>query len=431
VVVTTGQQPGLFGGPVYTWSKAMAALALADAIEHETGIATAAVYWAATDDADFAEASSTFVGRVNGVEPLRSEHVPPAGTPMALAPLGNVWPQLERLRETTGSAADPRPLAVVEQAYGDPTRTVGDAFIALLRELLAPFGIPVLDASHAAVCAAADVTLRSALRSASDIERALTARSNELRAAGHEPQVDDVPDLTLVFRRDGSIKRRVSVKESAAAAKDRAPSLTPNVLLRPVVEHEILPTVAYVGGPGEVAYFAQVTAVAQAMNIAPPLVVPRWSCTLIEPHVARLLDKLGITPQQLAHPHTIEGVLARGTMSPRTLAALDELRRVIDATPGELAAEAEPMGLSAAVQGSIHQLHHRVDRLERRLLAGVKRREAALLNDVATLRGALYPQGTKQERALNLLPTLSRHGMELLEEMRQAAVNHACSLIGT
>ena len=75
VVVTTGQQPGLFGGPLYTWSKAMSALALADELEARTGIPTAAVFWAATDDADFAEAAATVVARSGGVDELSVKRV--------------------------------------------------------------------------------------------------------------------------------------------------------------------------------------------------------------------------------------------------------------------------------------------------------------------------------------------------------------------
>ena len=177
VVVTTGQQPGLFGGPVYTWSKAMGALAMADAIERATGIATAAVFWAATDDADFAEASYTVLARVGGAELLRCDNAPPAGTPMSLAPLGDVSPFLPRLREAAGSAPDPRPLDVTERMYSDPARTVGDAYVGLLRELLAPLGVPVLDASHEGVRSASDATLRNALRRAAVIGKSLADRS--------------------------------------------------------------------------------------------------------------------------------------------------------------------------------------------------------------------------------------------------------------
>lgn len=305
VIVTTGQQPGLFGGPVYTWSKAVGALAFADALERATGVATAAVFWAATDDADFAEASYTVLSRVGGSELLRGESTVAAGTPMSLTPLGDVSSHLSRLADAAGSASDPRPLAAVRTAYGRASRTVGDAYVALLRELLAPLGMPVLDASHAVVRAASERTLRAALGQAARIEGVLAERTRAMRAAGFDPQVEDVPGLALAFVRDGTVKRRVSVAEAASIPPDAL--LTPNVLLRAIVERDILPTVAYLGGPGELAYFAQVSAVAQALDVPAPVALPRWSCTLIEPHIDRLLHRFGIGPGALAAQDALEG----------------------------------------------------------------------------------------------------------------------------
>ena len=430
VVVTTGQQPGLFGGPVYTWSKAMGALALADAIERETGVATAAVFWAATDDADFAEASVTMLARAGGSEVLESAHVPPAGTPMSLAPLGDMSDLLARLREAAGSAADPRPLRMVDEAYRDPSRSVGDAFVVMLRQLLEPLGVPVIDASHAAVRDASAAVIRAALREAPAVERALDERARRIRAAGLEAQVVDVAGLSLAFVREGTVKRRVPVSEAADMAGRADAWLTPNVLLRPIVEHSILPTVAYLGGPGELAYFAQVGAVADALGLARPLALPRWSCTMVEPHVARLLAQFRVEPDALRDADALEGAVARAAMSEDTAAALQSVRAAIEGLPGALAPEANLLGLGGAVHGSMQSLLHRVDRLERRLVAGVKRREHQLLRDVATLRGALHPLRTRQERALNLIPFLSRHGLALLSEMRDAAAPHAAGLIG-
>ena len=132
VVVTTGQQPGLFGGPVYTFSKAVGALALADEIERQTGIATAAVFWAATDDADFAEASTTVLARSGGAEVLRTDTVPPSGTPMALAPLGDTTALRARLQSAIGSAADPRALAAVRSLRAG--KLFHDRRVELLRQ---------------------------------------------------------------------------------------------------------------------------------------------------------------------------------------------------------------------------------------------------------------------------------------------------------
>jgi bacillithiol synthase len=425
IVVTTGQQPGLFGGPIYTWSKAVSALALADELEAATGIPAIAIFWAATDDADFAEAAATSVARSGGLDVLRATLEPPAGTPMSVAALGDLADALRRLRDASGSAADPRPLAAVSEAYGSPDRSHGDAFVSLLRTMLAPLGVPVLDASHPAVRAESDPMVRSSLRLAAEVEQALAARAKAIRALGHEPQVDDVPGLALAFVRDGGAKRRVTVAEARTARG----SLTPNVLLRPIVEHALLPTVAYMAGPGELAYFAQVGAVADALGVAIPLAVPRWSCTLIEPHVQALLDRMGVTLGDLDQPDALEGRIARAAMSDTSARALESLRREIARVPEALSAECGPLGLDAALVGARQALAHRVDRLERRLVAAIKRRETAKMRDVATLRAALRPRGNRQERLLNAIPLLSRHGCGLLVEMSRAARTHATSLV--
>jgi uncharacterized protein YllA (UPF0747 family) len=204
---------------------------------------------------------------------------------------------------------------------------------------------------------------------------------------------------------------------------------TPNVLLRPIVEQAILPTVAYLAGPGELAYFAQVSAVADALGIAPPLALPRWSATLLEPHVRELLSRYGVSAADVAAPDLLEGRIARETMSAGTAAALETVRSTIAALPGALEPEADELKIGGAVQGGTQALQHRVDRLERRILAAIKRREAGRMRDVATLRGALHPGGVRQERALNLIPILARHGLDLLTEMRQVAETHAASLV--
>jgi bacillithiol biosynthesis cysteine-adding enzyme BshC len=431
IVVTTGQQPGLFGGPVYTWSKALGALALADALEAQLGIPCAAVFWAATDDADFAEASFTMVARPGGVDVLRSEFAPPDGTPMSLAPLGDLTAHRARLRHASGSIADPRPLDVIDRTYGDAAASVGGAYVQLLREMLEPLGVPVLDASHDGFRQASDNILRRALECAPLVERALQDRRTEIERAGLTPQVDDVKGLSLVFARENGIKRRIAVSEASAMAAASDSILTPNVVLRPVVEASILPTVAYLGGPGEIAYFAQVGAVAQALGVDQPLVVPRWSCTLIEPHVAVLLEKFGVQPDALARPDALESSVARAALHDDTAHALKQLREAIQSAADKIAPEAEGAGVGAALRGGERGLQHRVDRLERRIVAAVKRREHVQLQDVASLRAALYPHGKRQERALNLIPMLARHGVTLLEEMRIIAATHASALIGS
>ena len=432
IIVTTGQQPGLFGGPVYTWSKALSALALADAIEAETGVPTAPVFWAATDDSDFAEGASTWIARPGGAERLSIASAMPEGTRVADIPLPDVRELLSQIEGACGSAADTRIIDYLKRAYGAKA-TVGGAYLALLRSVLEPLGIAVLDAAHPATARAAHPFLLRALHERERVARALTDRSAAISAAGYQPQVVDMPDLTLVFERRGLVRERIpKARASVVAATSEPGSLSPNVLLRPVVERSLMPTVAYVAGPGEITYFAQVSAVAEGTGLPAPMAVPRWSVTLVEPHVEDLLARYGLAIDDLADPHAAETQLARDAWPSGVARSMQGLRReVADRLANLKASLAEVDGLTpaATVDGAARALEWRISRLERRINASVKRRETALVRDLATIRGSLYPGGARQERALNLVPMLARHGLGLLEDMRGVAAAHARSLV--
>jgi uncharacterized protein YllA (UPF0747 family) len=434
VVVTTGQQPGLFGGPVYTWSKALSALALADEIEATTGVPTAPVFWAATDDADFAEASWTAVGVTGGAERLVVPAGATVGRPMAEMPLGDASAALESLVRACGATVDDAALAAVREAY-QPGATVGGAYVQLLRRLFEPLGIAVLDAAHPSVAGSARSVLVRALDRATDVANALRQRDAEIAAAGFATQVTEVEGLSLVFERSarGGDKRRVPLAEAAAAAASARGVFSPNVLLRPVVERALLPTVAYLGGPGEIAYFAQVSAVADALGLERPLVVPRWSTTLVEPHVIRILSRLGLAESELADPHRAEGRLASEAVPAGVARGLADLRHEVDARTAQLTTAAAGTELPLpheVLEGARRAMQHRVDRLERRVIAAAKRREHDTMVQIATARGSLYPLGTRQERALNLIPIIARHGGVVVERMVDGARAHARLLVG-
>lgn len=424
VVVTTGQQPGLFGGPLYTWHKAISALELAVAIERETGVAAAPVFWAATDDADFAEGALTIIATENGAQRLEVATRPADGVPMSHAPLGHeIADVMRQLEAAAGSVSDSRALTAT-CAYREGA-SMGDAYVAMLRELLEPMGIAVLDASHACIGLAAHGLMEAALMHAPRIHAALVARRDEAIANGFATTVAVERALSLVFEwvvgADGvPVKRRVAIGEANVTGR-----LSPNVLLRPVMERALLPTVAYLAGPGELAYFGQVSAVADALEVVQPLALPRWSGMVIPADVSAMLSSLGLAPENLRDPHEAEGRLARAALSAQAKTALEDLRRTIEHSIPRLDGALTP----EARDGAKNQLTLRVDRLERRLIAAAKHREAATMRHVAAARGVLYPYGKPQERALNIVPLWSKYGDELIEGIRRACAGHAARMI--
>jgi bacillithiol biosynthesis cysteine-adding enzyme BshC len=429
VVVTTGQQPGLFGGPLYTLAKALTALELANAIEKKTGVAAAPIFWAATDDSDFAEASVAAVSDADGLHDLSQTERPPAGTRMAEAPLGDLATQLDALRAACGSAPHRQFLESAMEAYGTRV-TTGAAYVCLLRELLEPHGIAVLDASHPAYNATAHPVLADALRAADKISSAASARAKAIRDAGFEPQVEDDRGLSLVFVVEKGIKRRLAVAEAATVSSSAV--LAPNVLLRPLVEREILPTVAYVAGPGEIAYFTQADAVASALGRERLVVVPRWSCTIVEPFVERALTRIGVKAADLKDLHAVEKRLARKALPDAVAKAWKALNEQVDGAVAKLARAVKMADLMPppVIEGLSNSLKHRLGRGERRLLAAAKRRDDAVRRDLAAAAAALWPNGKRQERTLNFIPMLARGGGALIEELRKGARQHAAKLVG-
>jgi len=430
VVVTTGQQPGLFGGPVYTLSKALSALAVADSLQQATGVPVAPVFWAATDDTDFKEASSTVVSIPGGAQLLRIDHVQPLGQTMASMPLGDVSAQLEALTRAAGSTIDSTPIELLERFYTSG-QTIGSAYVSFLRALFAPLGIAVIDASHPATRAAAAPVLSAALEKAGDIAAKVSQRNQTLESAGYTPQVQDVPGLSLVFNSTSGVRKRIPIK--AARKQVASEERGPNVLLRPVVERAILPTATYIGGPAEIAYFAQVSPIAETLGVPRPAIVPRWSCTIIEPHVERVLEKLHLVPEDFRHPHEVDARIARAHLPKRVIDELNATRVLLDKKLDDLAdaVEKERAPVSPAVTGGLRaSLVRRLERFERRLIAAAKKQHADIMQEIATARGSLYPLGKPQERALNFVPLLARYGPGLRDEMLEEARVHAKRLVG-
>lgn len=428
VVVTTGQQAGLFGGHMLTLVKALSARAFADSLERATGIPTATVFWAATDDADFVEAASVVIPGTGESRLLSLTEAPPAGTPMSRAPIRGVSPLLAEMAAVAGSAGEAG-IDALRRCYRDG-ETVGGAYLAFMREILAPWSIAVLDASHPAVLEAARAITAKALERSERIGRDLAEWNKELEERGYKPQVESVAGLSLVFANEGGLKRRIPVAEAKAALASSVP-LSPNVLLRPVVEAAIVPTVAYTAGPGEIAYFAQIPPIAEALGVERPVAVPRWSTTIIEPSIEKILERYGVEPEQLKDFDGLITRLVKARTPTEVNQPLATLRAEIDRAVTALSSVAGKHGIDAKVIDGIRaQLALRVERGERRITAALKRNEAELRRDLGTARASLYPGGVRQERALSFVPFLARYDRPLIKRMLVAAGGHAETIVG-
>ena len=218
-------------------------------------------------------------------------------------------------------------------------------------------------------------------------------------------------------RRSGELYTRDDLEHVAADSPDR---LSANVLLRPVVESALLPTVAYVAGPGELRYLALAEAVYAALAIPRQLPVPRWSGMLVETRIDRVLEKFSATLDELLAPgQQLEGRVVRSQLPPEVEATLTALRQVLVEQYAALAAAAAAIDptIEKPIQNLGQQALSGTQDAEKRLLSHLKKRQATETQQIARARDALLPLGKAQERVLTLVPFLAKYGRELFTEL--------------
>jgi bacillithiol biosynthesis cysteine-adding enzyme BshC len=440
LAVTTGQQPGLFTGPLYTIHKALSAAALATLLEERWGRPVVPVFWLAGDDHDFAEASSASWIAADGSLataslPARAPEAPL--TPMYRTPLGEgVRPALDQLAAGLPSSEfRDATLAWLERHYRAEA-TVAGSYGGAMAELLGPLGILAFDSTHASAKRAAAPFLVEALRSARELDADLDrwAESHGVTSRTSGITVGDGAALVMVeaslgrdrLVRDGDqfvtrrSRERFDLPAIERIAAGEPTRLSPNVLLRPAVESALLPTVAYLGGPGELRYLALTPPIYDRLGIPRQRPLPRWSGVIVEPRVDRALEKFGVTLADLfAPPGALEARLVRSQLPAEAVDALDGLRRALDegyAVLERAAVEIDPT-LARPTQTARQQALGGTQDIEKKLVHHLKRRQETELGQLARARTALVPGGKPQERVLTVAPFLARFGPGLLQEL--------------
>jgi bacillithiol biosynthesis cysteine-adding enzyme BshC len=436
LAVTSGQQPGLFTGPLYTVHKALSTASLARVLERRWQRPVVPVFWLAGDDHDFAEASTASWIGPDGE--LATVSLPPRPadaplTPMYRQPLGEgVTPALEAL--AGGLPPSEFRDATLEwlQRYYRPEQTVAASFAGAVAELLAPFGVVCFDSTHAAAKSAMAPLLLRALQHATRLDDALDRFAERLGATAKTSGVSVGDGASLVMLeasqgRDrlicdggGFVTRRSRERFDLGAleriAAESPTRLSPNVLLRPVVESALLPTVTYLGGPGELRYLALTPPVYEELEVHRQMPLPRWSGILVEPRIERVLDKFGVTIDDLATPPgTLEAKLVRSRLPSGAVEALERLRTTMDTEYGligKVATEIDPT-LERSIAGARQQALAGTQEVEKKLVHHLKRRQETELSQIARARAAVLPGGKPQERMLTIAPFLARYGPAL------------------
>src|ERR1700723_525185 len=436
--VGTGQQVGLFGGPMFTIYKALTAVKLAEEAT-QAGVDAVPVFWLATSDHDLAEVNHVaFPGPDGALQTVTTTSHDVPGAPVSAVRLGDeILPAVEQAAALLGESDATQ---LLRESYR-PGETLGTAYARFYARLFAEWGVILLDASDPELHRVAEPIYRSAIENAAAVNTALLARGHALEAARYHQQVKVGPSTVLLFAlKDGArtpIHRLTTgdaefvighengaekLSKDALLARIAATpeQFSPNVLLRPVVQDYLLPTLAYAGGAAEAAYFAQASAVYEKIVGRVTPIVPRFSATLVESKVQRWLKQYDITVLDTFHGlEALRHTLAARSLPADLQAAFERASKsVTQSFSGlhEALAKLDPT-LVEASQTGISKVQYQLDRLRERAMAAELRRSEVVSRHAEALSQALYPEGALQERGVAGVYYLARHGTELLKNI--------------
>lgn len=409
VPVVTGQQAGLFTGPMFAILKALTAVKVARHLA-SIGIDAVPVFWIASEDHDRDEIiSADVVDSEAQLQRFQAGLDGPSGSPVGrLTYSGQIAAVIDGCFSALGKleyASEARDL--VESAY-QAGRSPTDAFAIMMGQLFSMTELVFLDPLDPGFRELARPVIEETFARSAEMAARVRERTSRIVETGYAAQVRVGDDFTGFFSIEGGER-----KPLAPGARPLG-DLSPNALLRPMVQDAVLGTAAIVAGPAEVAYFAQAGPVYDCMQVPVPPPVPRITATIIEPPAARALRKYDLT---IASVFAGEEELRRnvsgaeydigrfGKAREAVRAALEDLRPMLEGT--------DPT-LGPALETSLRKVTYQADRLERRFLHATTRRDEIRDRAVRTLRNRLTPYGKPQERVLCPLGFVARYGLEFV-----------------
>ena len=439
IAVVSGQQVGLFGGPAYSIYKALTAVQIAAELTSE-GIDAVPIFWMATEDHDLDEVRFTnwFTdGAMRRFElPVPAE----AGKPVGKIVLGDAVAELSReavnLLEKAGDAGLAKDLA---ESYG-PQETYGSAFGKLFSRLFREQGLILVDPLDPALHKIAAPVFRRVLDRREALINELLQRGKDLDQAGYGAQVKVTAKHTLLFHLNGAGRESISATDegfSTETARWRGQELvqsvegephkfSANALLRPVVQDYLFPTVAYVGGPAEISYFAQSEVVYRLVLERMPVLLPRAGFTLVDAKAGKLLQKYGLNVEDVWQgAQVVRKRMEAHSVPPGLAESFERNQKLIDEMMQELAGQIGKLDptLLGAIENAKSKIAFQIENLRLKSGRALDERSHIIAEHERYLESLLHPNKALQSRELCLLPLLARWGPEGMRDLQ----NHCSS----
>lgn len=433
LAVVSGQQAGLFSGPLYTIYKALSAVKLAGCLTQRNNKAVP-VFWIATEDHDFLEvAKAEFIGRdckLTHVEVSTDLHQ--EGQPVGRVIIdSSINAVVDRLLELLPSSEFTPDLEAVLRDAWRPGRTYSEAFARMMTSMLGRHGLVLLDPLDQRLKELAAPLYASAALRAHEIATAIEVRSRKLVEAGYHAQVTASENSFPLFIHDASGARHAlirspdgeyttkqedkayTVEELSELALAHPEQFSPNVTLRAVVQDYLLPTIAYYGGAAEIAYFAQTAEVYRLLERPITPILPRSSLTMIERHTGRILERYGLTLEDLfTGPENVLKRVVEEYLGAETARSFEKTEGAVNSDLDNLREQLRSIDptLADALETGRRKINYQLEGLRTRFHRAQMARDEAAHRQLLRAFDQLCPNKELQERHINVTSLLARHG---------------------
>jgi bacillithiol biosynthesis cysteine-adding enzyme BshC len=441
LAIVTGQQVGLLGGPLYTLYKAITAVELARYATSILGHPVVALFWMDADDHDFDEVrDARLLNPSNQLftvsyHPTEIQDHVPVGSLRLEPSIEEPLSQLDELLSPT--EFKPEVLGQLKETYA-PGRTLSEAFGSWLLRMTRGSGLAVVNPASAELKSVAAPLFEREAADRSESTRLVEQTTHQLLSLGYHAQVSTSENRLNLFYAEPSRFHVVSEESGFRLSPDgplvgepevrkliqeRPERFSPNVILRPVFQDMLLPTLAFVGGPNELTYLAQLGAVYQHFGVPMPVIVPRASLTVIERGNAKFLKRQGLALGDLrANDESLLNRLLREQAPPELEEDLSRARTCIHEITETLErdlASVDPT-LVSTVRSSRGKMLHQVGELEAKSLRAIKKKDEILQRQFFSARTALFPNFEMQERQLSPVQYLVKYGWHFTEMVRES-----------
>ena len=419
-VVVSGQQPGICGGPLYTIYKALSAIILSNGLSHGRR-RFIPLFWNASEDHDLSEVEHIYLMEKN--RPCRIQYSIKGGSRSAFEvklDLQEMEKVVQKIDEVTAQSEFKDEILKNLKVLAGQSENLGDFFSRLLLFLLGDQGLVLIEPRilRPLMIPLFKKMIQDPLRS-TELVNHTAAR---LKKKGYSPRIHKTFHLCNFFLKRKKVtyngkflvgQRSISSRELLKWLEENPFDFSSNVVTRPITQDYTLPTYAYVGGPSEIAYFAQLGEIYHEFGIEMPLLYPRFGATILENKVAKIIKKYDLSILDLRYPASQIKKLLKEELKPLFGSARGDISKAL-LSLAEAAGQIDET-LKDSFEASQKKIIREIDFLEKRALRSLKKQNSLMESQIYKAAENLFPLGDLQERKINLLEYLIKFGYDFLE----------------